>query len=422
MGFFNDIADKVGESTGLTDTLKGLQSGDLDRALQGLKTLSGGPRATSQEDPLRDKWVATNTSYSGTDVVPVVRMKGSIFTLGNVQTISISTFREKEPVRVLGKSYVKSYTAGPRTIAGTITFTLFNRDPLWDILRYLKEETKTHSDRYHSPLGDQMPPIDIILWFSNEYGRKSLQTLYGVEFTQEGQVHSVNDIYSEKTIQYVARDMDIMVDYDDIGEFRNLLYERQLTGQFTDNYLVSMIDYRKTIEKQIMDCDAVIHRIKLERGRRGMVTFGITALFGDKDLKTEYEKQVYKKMKLIDELEATEQAIVAWSKNIYEKNDYFGGEGSAAIDDLRQNPNTKKAFHDERFNEEISGTDYDRLKPTLGPIPDEYVVVFESPSENTGTAVAGNPTINPNGNASRNYQKGKPGFDSPTSNTGTLTK
>lgn len=373
--FVKDIADEVGERTGITDTVKGLQEGDLDRALKGLRTLSGGPTDTGREDPLRDLWVATNTSYSGTDVVPVVRVNGSIFTLGNVQTISISTFREKEPVRVLGKSYVKSYTAGPRTIAGTITFTLFNRDPLWDILRYLKEETKTYSDRYHSPLGDQMPPIDLILWFSNEYGRKSLQTLYGIEFTQEGQVHSVNDIYSEKTIQYVARDMDIMVDYDDIGEFRNLLYERQLTGQFTDNYLSSMIDYKKTIEKQIMDCDSVIQRIKLERGRRGMVTFGITALFGDKDLQVEYEKQVKKKGSLTRELIATDQAITSWSKVIYERNDYFGGEGSAVHDDIRQNPTTKKAEYGELDEKLMWDRDYNNMpKPTLSTDGDVFTI------------------------------------------------
>jgi hypothetical protein len=173
-----------------------------------------------------------------------------------------------------------------------------------------------------------------------------------------------------------------------------------------------MIDYRKTLEKQIMDCDAIIHRIKLERGRKGIATFGITALFGDKDLKTEYEKQVKKKTKLIDELKATEQAIVAWSKNIYEKNDYFGGEGSAASDDTRQNPNTKKAEYGGLDEELMWDQDYNNMPRPEYSLDDSFVVAFESPS----SIIRG-----PDGNAVVNYRDVNIEL-SPSNNESALTK
>lgn len=374
---------EIGANTGLTNVVEGFAEGDPSQILSGLNQLAGGPKNTYVEpDPLTAMWSNTNTSYSGTDVVPIIQINGTLLTLGSVQTISISTFREKEPVRVLGKSYVKGYTAGPRTIAGSITFTLFNRDPFWEILKFMKEELKTSTDRYHTPLGDQIPPVNLILWFSNEYGRKSLQTLYGIEFTQEGQVHSINDVYSEKTVNYVARDMDILIDYDDIANFRNLMYQRQLTGQFNDDYLVSLTTYKSSIERQIQDCNIVINRIKTEQGKiaaGAVFTFGMS-LFGSRDLKDELAAQVNKKTFLVNELINTDAAIIAWSKTAYNSETYYGGGGTAVRDELKKKPNVggpaifQNPMTDDKFNSE-----YDALKKSYkpGPTPDENIRVFD---------------------------------------------
>jgi hypothetical protein len=78
-------------------------------------------------------------------------------------------------------------------------------------LRYYNTGTSDF-DRYAytTMLADQMPPIDISLVFANEYGAVSYMGLTGVEFFQEGGTFSVEDIYSESTIQYIARDLDPM--------------------------------------------------------------------------------------------------------------------------------------------------------------------------------------------------------------------
>jgi len=316
---FQNVVDQVGSETGLTDIAHGLRDGNVDVALRGMEAFSNllGPKPYLPNDPIRDAIVTSNSSYSGADVVPIAQINGTLVTLSNVETISISVFREKEPVRTLGRSYAKCYTAGQRTIAGSITFVVFNRDPFWEILKYLREDTQVPSDKYSTPVGDNIPPFNLILWFSNEYGHKSIMTLFGVEFTQEGQVHSINDIYSEKTVQYVARDYNILMEQDDIQGMRNLMYERQLTGQFTDNYLASMLEYQKTIQGQIQDAENTLQSLELAKGKGFMTGIGFIPAGGLSNINA----QILTQRKLINQLHIefnkTQQAIDNWSKSAY---------------------------------------------------------------------------------------------------------
>lgn len=327
--------DRVAERSGLRDVSTGFLNSDPDLLTAGFEKLRRGPRPYLDDDPLRDKWIATNSSYSGADCTPIVQLKDKIIILGNLSTISISVFREKEPVRTLGRTYAKGYTGGPRTIAGSMTFVVFDRDPFWEIINQLDSELRSTSDRYSTPVGDQIPPVDISLWFANEYGHKSILRLYGVEFNQEGQVHSVNDIYSEKTVSYLAKDYDVMMQYKDVEGFRNLMYERMLTGQFTDNKLAGMISYMKQLEKKIHDADVMINRIYQEKGKRGLVTFGITSLVGNRDLNIELSKQQQIKQSLMDELERLQREILNYRQTFYYEN-----HGTAQFDDLSHAPAT----------------------------------------------------------------------------------
>jgi hypothetical protein len=133
--------------------------------------------------------------------------------LGEIQTLSWSIFREKSPVRTLGSVYPKTYVRGPRTIGGSMIFTVFNQHVLHELLeldmRYYSTGTGDFDKyQYTSNLADQLPPLDITLLFANEYGAISYMGLYGVEFVQEGGTFSIEDIFSESVVQYVARDLD----------------------------------------------------------------------------------------------------------------------------------------------------------------------------------------------------------------------
>ena len=146
--------------------------------------------------------------------------------IAELQTISYSIFREKSPVRTLGSVYPRAYVRGPRTIGGSMVFTVFHQHVLHEILdlnlKFYNTGTSDHDRyKYTSNLPDQLPPLDISLIFANEYGSISHMGLYGVEFVQEGTTFSIEDIFSENVVQYVARDMDPM----------RLVGKREVDGQ-----------------------------------------------------------------------------------------------------------------------------------------------------------------------------------------------
>ena len=53
---------------------------------------------------------------------------------------------------------------------------------------------------------DQLPPFNITLMFCNEQGYASYRRLLGVDFVTDGTVYSINDMFPEQTISYVAAD------------------------------------------------------------------------------------------------------------------------------------------------------------------------------------------------------------------------
>ena len=155
----------------------------------------------------------TYTSFSGTDMVCIFEIPlptgGAIVrAIGSVSTITYSIYNTKMPVRVLGNMNASGFVFGQRSIAGTIVFTVFDRHWAQEMMAEyaLAVKTKAHF------LIDEMPHLNISLPFANEYGQKARLALYGVTFVQEGQVMSLNDIYTENTFQFYATDIDYMTD------------------------------------------------------------------------------------------------------------------------------------------------------------------------------------------------------------------
>jgi hypothetical protein len=245
----------------------------LDNNLAQVYPVFGGSLGPTNTNPFdTDSLVdfgKTYASYSGTDVTVIAQVNNKLIVLGNLETFSYSVFREKSPVRVLGRSHCKGYTSGSRSIAGSMVFVVFDRAPLYDVIKELNW-VRNPTDRNSSPVPDQLPPIDLILLFRNEYGHNSVMRLYGVEFVQEGQVHSIQDLYSENTMQYVARDMDQLTAFQDIKDFKDMMFERQVRGLFIDNNLTSLLDYKKRIEQQLAEVENIIQQVDIETGRRAV--------------------------------------------------------------------------------------------------------------------------------------------------------
>lgn len=145
-------------------------------------------------------------SFSGTDVVVTAQLapindgdEMKIHTLGSLQTISYSTHQDKAPVRSIGNINAIDYVMGQRTIAGTMVFAMFSQHWMVPLLEELSQYTNG-TDIWT----DELPPLNITINMANEYGYKSSMVLYGVKFIDDGGVMSVNDLYTENTLQYLA--------------------------------------------------------------------------------------------------------------------------------------------------------------------------------------------------------------------------
>lgn len=145
------------------------------------------------------------TSFSGTDMIASFLFPDSQpIVIGNVTTITYSTSRAKGIVLPLGRISPKAITKGPRVVAGTIIFTVFDKH----VVNRLREKLAWMGDiRDLKP--DDLPPFDIIITMANEYGAACKLIIYGVTIHDEGQVMSIEDLFTENVWSYVARDISL---------------------------------------------------------------------------------------------------------------------------------------------------------------------------------------------------------------------
>jgi len=142
-------------------------------------------------------------TFSGTDtLVYLIMTKGSKATvLGALSTISYSSYRAKRPVNVLGQIVSKSHTFGTRTIGGTLIFSVINSNFVEELL------INNSWLRNHGHLkADELPLFDLMIVTGNEYGAYSQAFISGVSIVDEGQVISVEDMFSENTFSFIAKD------------------------------------------------------------------------------------------------------------------------------------------------------------------------------------------------------------------------
>lgn len=145
-------------------------------------------------------------SFSGADVLVSAQMvpvnngdNMKVHILSSLQTISYSTHQDKAPVRSIGNINAKDYVMGQRTIAGTMVFAMFDEHWMTPLLEELNEYTKG-TDIW----SDELPALNITISMANEYGYKSCMVIYGVKFIDDGGVMSINDLYTENTLQFLA--------------------------------------------------------------------------------------------------------------------------------------------------------------------------------------------------------------------------
>ncbi len=163
---------------------------------------------SKEEARFRQLDISLDGLYSDSDNTDEGKMIGAVKVLAELQTLSISVYRDKKEVRALGCVYPKGITRGPRLIAGSMVFTTFNKHVLDEIMKLHASEFD--GTRYTTAIADQIPPLDVTIVFANEYGHLSRMAVYGLEIQSEGIVLSIEDIMTETTMQFLAKDFDPM--------------------------------------------------------------------------------------------------------------------------------------------------------------------------------------------------------------------
>jgi len=151
-------------------------------------------------------------SYSGADIIATINIPGIGIskTMAELSTLTYSIHREKGQVRALGHANVKGFTNGPRTIAGSLVFTVFD----FHVMEYFRDATDKNNTvdprTTNNFLVDELPPFNITVTFENELGGVSSMSMYDVSIIDEGQTMSTDDMYTENVMSYMARDIDLM--------------------------------------------------------------------------------------------------------------------------------------------------------------------------------------------------------------------
>lgn len=176
------------------------------------------------------EYTRSYNSFSGVDIKATFGGK----VIGELQGVSYSVTREKAPIYTMGSADPRSFSRGKRGIAGTLVFTVFDRSALIDVFRNMSdksgwffahdtdiqkhdsEEAKgsqvaqdVNTDNTWQPAWypDQIPPFDVVLTAANEYGQVAQMSIRGVEILNEGSGMSIDDIVTEQSMTFVAREI-----------------------------------------------------------------------------------------------------------------------------------------------------------------------------------------------------------------------
>ena len=192
------------------------------------------------------------SSFTGADIRAVAAVDGKLKSFGELQTISYSVHREKTSVLLLGHVNPVSFTRGPRTIAGSMVFTVFKREVLEELTNVYPDDPIDGD--FGSVLVDQIPPFNVTVTFLNEDGYLSSLVIYGIDIVDDGQTMSINDVIIENVKGYKARGLDLMWMADDGVWHSTIKGQRKLNSKaiFTTNPYVGK-DFAISPDKEALE-------------------------------------------------------------------------------------------------------------------------------------------------------------------------
>lgn len=164
-------------------------------------------------DPKR---LITYSAFSGADMVATLSIPGiKEYTIGTLEAISYSIHRETYPVHVTGYAWPRGFTRGPRLAGGTLVFLTFDRHVIYEFIDALKSswESLWEGRGFVPPFPanlrmDAMPPFDVTITAANEMGLTGVARVKGIVVVDEGQTARIDQLATDATLQFVARDVE----------------------------------------------------------------------------------------------------------------------------------------------------------------------------------------------------------------------
>ncbi|RLA68518.1 MAG: hypothetical protein DRQ78_00080 [Epsilonproteobacteria bacterium] len=145
---------------------------------------------------------------------------GALLYLGSALSLSYSVYREKTPVFNCGSHLIDGFSIANKYVAGSLISVMYEFDEFAAFLNQIeidqKTSYKTASEyrnavgikEFHTFMRDDLIPFNIHALFTNEYsGDMRKIVIYDATFMNNGQVMSIEDLITENTLQYVARDI-----------------------------------------------------------------------------------------------------------------------------------------------------------------------------------------------------------------------
>lgn len=157
-----------------------------------------------------DEKVFTSEAFGGVGAVVFATIPGCPpEILGEIQTVTYSIHRPAFLVRRLGRSDAVGRTKGARTVAGSLVFNVIDTGALHRILKNVYGYNNVIVN------ADLLPPIDLTITNIDELSESGHSTdisqhtrgemsILGVNFIDESQTLSVEDIYMEQVFSYIA--------------------------------------------------------------------------------------------------------------------------------------------------------------------------------------------------------------------------
>lgn len=166
------------------------------------------PKSSKTDESTIDISEKKFSTFSGADIKAfcplMIGGKAENVSFLELQTITVSTHRQTQQVFGSGTFGALGFTRGHRVIAGSLV--------VYDYIEGGLEKIKKYHPRLAGITGrenilvDQIPPFNIIISYSNEFGVSKYSAIFGVTFISHGHIVSINDLATETTMQYLALD------------------------------------------------------------------------------------------------------------------------------------------------------------------------------------------------------------------------